>query len=102
MNVEKLSQHVKAKEVKEINLVSMEGGSYVIHALHEGSSVPVQGSKGETLHVASVEEARKLLAGVEDVDLYLVQPAIAHDEMVGLDDAAGGVSKEHIPLRSSL
>src|SRR5476651_629883 len=33
MNLETLIQHVKSGSIKEINLVSMEGGSLVIHAL---------------------------------------------------------------------
>ena len=58
-------------------------------------------SKGETLHVASIEEARKNLAGVPEVPLFLVQPAV-HEEMVGLDDSNQQPYREPIPFRSSL
>lgn len=101
MNLKKLSTHVKAGEIQEIQLVTMEGGSYVIHAVMQGTSHPVQDSHGSTLHVASVDEARKCLSGVPEVPLFLVQPAV-YDEMVGLADSDATPNREPIPFRSSL
>ncbi|WP_407316125.1 DUF6482 family protein [Pseudomonas sp. nanlin1] len=101
MNLHELAKQVKDGSVTEINLVSMEGGSYVMHALASDISTPVAESNGATLHVASVEEARKLLSGLDGVQLFLVQAAV-HDEMVGLQDDAGQAAREPIPLRSSL
>jgi hypothetical protein len=100
MNLETLIQHVKSGSIKEINLVSMEGGSLVIHALMGPVSHPVIDARGKTLHVASVDEARKLLSGLKGVDLYLVQPAV-HDEMVGLESGSIKPDRQQIPLRSS-
>ncbi|MBD8595560.1 cation transporter [Pseudomonas sp. CFBP 8758] len=101
MNIDKLSSHVNNGEVSEVNLVSMEGGSYVLHAILEGVSQPVADAKGATLHVASVEEARKVLSGVADIKLFLVQ-GNAHDEMIGNPEGGHQVMREEIPLRSSL
>ncbi|WP_426139868.1 DUF6482 family protein [Pseudomonas sp. DWP3-1-2] len=101
MDLKKLTRHVKADEIQEIQLVTVEGGSYVIHALMQGASHPVQDSHGDTLHVASVEEARKYLEGVPQVPLFLVQPAV-YDEMVGLADNDAAPNREPIPFRSSL
>ncbi|HCV75765.1 MULTISPECIES: DUF6482 family protein [Pseudomonadaceae] len=100
MNVKELNQQVKAGAVKEVNLVSMEGGSYVIHALVEGTSVPVADDKGATLHVASVEEARRILDDVKDVRLFIAQPAV-YEEMVG-QPVSQTDSREEIPLRSKV
>jgi len=100
MNVKELNQQVKAGAVTEVNLVSMEGGSYVIHALVEGTSVPVANDKGATLHVASVEEARRILDDVKDVRLFIAQPAV-YEEMVGQAVTATD-SREQIPLRSKV
>ncbi|TWI57392.1 hypothetical protein IQ22_00608 [Pseudomonas duriflava] len=99
MNVHQLTQHVKNGDVQEINLVSMEGGSYVLHALKDNASCPIVDAKGDTLHIASVEEARKFLSDVPDVQLYLVQPAV-YEEMVGQPSAPLD-SREPLPLRSS-
>ncbi len=102
MNIQDLTKHVKDKKVDELDLISMEGGSYVLHALVEGKSVPVQGSTGKPLHVASLEEARKVLSAVPDVKKLFMTQAVAHDEMVGLDSVQPESSRDEIPLRSSL
>ncbi|AKT31239.1 DUF6482 family protein [Pseudomonas syringae pv. actinidiae] len=101
LNIQDLTKHVKDKKVDELDLISMEGGSYVLHALVDGKSVPVQDSTGKPLHVASLEEARKVLSAVPDVKLFMTQ-AVAHDEMVGLDSVQPESSRHEIPLRSSL
>ncbi|KFE45325.1 MULTISPECIES: DUF6482 family protein [Pseudomonas] len=101
LKIQDLTKHVKDQAVRELDLISMEGGSYVLHAKLDGQSVPVEDSSGKTLHVASVEEARKVLSSVSDVKLFMTQ-AVAHDEMVGLDDVRAQASRQEIPLRSSL
>lgn len=101
MNIDTLTRHVKAGEIHEINLVSIEGGSYALHAIVGERSVPIDDPHGEPLHLASVEEARKVLSGVPDARLFLVQ-AVAHDEMVGQDGVTAEASRHEVPLRSSL
>jgi hypothetical protein len=101
LNIDKLTRHVKAGEIHEINLVSIEGGSYALHALLGEKSLPIEDSHGKPLHLASVEEARKVLSSVPDARLYLVQ-AVAHDEMVGQDGVKAESSRHEVPLRSSL
>ncbi|WP_054086989.1 MULTISPECIES: DUF6482 family protein [Pseudomonas syringae group] len=101
LNIQDLTKHVKDGKVRELDLFSMEGGSYVLHALVDGKSVPIEDSTGKTLHIASVEEARKVLSSVPDVKLFMAQ-AVAHDEMVGLDSVQPESSRHEILLRSSL
>lgn len=100
MKVNEVAGSVKAGQVQELRLVSVEGGSYTLHATVAGTSERVLNADGDTLHVASVDQARKLLVDVPDtVPLYLVQPAV-YDEMVGLDSGPTD-SREQIPLHSS-
>lgn len=100
MKVNEVAGSVKAGQVQELRLVSVEGGSYTLHATVGGTSERVLNADGDTLHVASVDQARKLLVDVPDtVPLYLVQPAV-YDEMVGLDSGPTD-SREQIPLHSS-
>jgi hypothetical protein len=100
MKVEEIASKAKGGAVTEINLVAMEGGSYTMHVVVNSESERVINADGETLHVASVDQARKLLVDVpEGVSLYMVQPAV-YDEMVGLDSGPTD-SREQIPLHSS-
>ncbi len=101
MELDKLSKHIKAGEIEEIDLVSVEGGSYVIHARMHGRSHAVSTPKGGVLHVASVEEARKCLASMQEVPLFIVHPVV-YDEMVGHAPDNREVSRQPIPFRSSM
>lgn len=101
MDLDKLSKHIKAGEVKEVDLISLEGGSYAIHARMDNASHAVSSSNGQPLHVASVEEARKCLSSVQEVALFLVHPVV-YDEMVGHAATDREVSRQPIALRSSL
>lgn len=100
MNLHQLAQLVASNDVQSVELVSVEGGSYVLHARRGEQLERVLNDKGDTLHVASVEEARKVLASVPEVPFFLVQPAV-HEEMVGLDHVPVGDAREPIKLRSS-
>jgi butyrate kinase len=99
MDLDKLSKHVKAGEITEINLVSVEGGSYVIHALMDGKSNAITSPGGEVLHVASVDEARKCLSATQEVQLFIVHPVV-YDEMVGQSSSTLEAPREPIPFRS--
>ncbi|MCD5975140.1 hypothetical protein ALP94_01877 [Pseudomonas savastanoi pv. glycinea] len=101
MELSKLADQVKKGEIEAVHLVTMEGGSYVMHAMKGGKSQPIIDAKGGTLHIASLEEARKNLKGVPEVPLFLVQPAV-YDEMVGLGDTDRQPNREPIPWHSSL
>ncbi|WP_342652863.1 DUF6482 family protein [Pseudomonas sp. F3-2] len=101
MDLDQLGKHIKAGEVEELDLISVEGGSYVIHARMKGTSHAISSPKGGVLHVASVEEARKCLTAVPEVPLFIVHPVV-YDEMVGHAATDRYVSREPIPFRSSL
>ncbi len=101
MDLSKLASHVKASEIDEINLVTVEGGSYVMHVLINGASQPVVDAKGKTLHIASIEEARKNLTGVPPVPLFLITQTV-YDEMVGQPDEISKPAREKLEWHSSL
>ncbi|MBD1554487.1 DUF6482 family protein [Pseudomonas typographi] len=101
MDLKALAARIKAGEVAALELTSVEGGSYVLHAELGSQLEPVLNAQRQPLHVASVEEARKVLFDVPEVPFFLVQRA-AHDEMVGQDDTHTGAAREPIKLRSSL
>lgn len=100
MKVDEIASNAKAGAVTEIKLLAMEGGSYTMHVVVNGESERVINADGDTLHVASVDQARKLLVNVpEGVNLFMVQPAV-YEEMVG-QDSGPTESREQIPLHSS-
>lgn len=101
MKLDELSKQAKAEQITELNLVSVEGGSYVLHAVIDGRSHPVHDANDQTLHVASVDEARKCLVDVPEMPFFLVQPAV-YDEMVGHAPDQNTTSREPIKFRSSL
>lgn len=101
MKLDDLSKQAKAGKIASLDLVSVEGGSYVLHAVIDGQSHPVHDGNDQTLHVASVDEARKCLEGVPEVPFFLVQPAV-YDEMVGHAPGENTASREPIKFRSSL
>lgn len=100
MDLDKLSKHVKAGEITEINLVSVEGGSYVIHGVMDGQSHAISSPDGKVLHVASVDEARKCLSSTQEVKLFIVHPVV-YDEMVGQPHSTPEAPREPIPFRSA-
>jgi hypothetical protein len=99
MDLDKLSKHVKAGDITEVNLVSIEGGSYAIHALMNGKSNAIASPDGKVLHVASVDEARKCLSSLQDVKLFIVHPVV-YDEMVGQPHTTPEAPRQPIPFRS--
>jgi len=101
MDLDQLGKHIKAGDIEELDLVSIEGGSYVIHARMQGKSHAVYTPKGDVLHVASVEEARKCLSSMQEVPLFIVHPVV-YDEMVGHQKSELQVERQPISFRSSL
>ena len=85
MNLQELSAFAHAGRVDELNLISMEGGIYLLEARLQGVSYPLNDVNGKTLHLRSVEHARDLLHALPKMPFHLVH-AVVHDEMCGLHD----------------
>ncbi|MCW0923474.1 DUF6482 family protein [Pseudomonas sp. RG1] len=75
MNLQELNAFAVAKKVDELNLISMEGGIYLLEARMHGTAYPLSDLKGNMLTLRSVEHARDLLHAFH---------TSVHDEMCGL------------------
>lgn len=85
MNLHDLSVHAHAGHIDELNLISIEGGIYVLEAHMDGRPHPLNDAGGRTLHLRSVEHARELLHELPPLPFHLVH-AVVHDEMCGMQD----------------
>ena len=87
MNLHDLLSHAHAGHIEELNLISLEGGIYVLEARMDGQSLPVKNEQGKTLHLRSVEHARDVLQEMPRLPFHLVHAEV-HDEMCGMPPAA--------------
>ncbi|MBT9267322.1 hypothetical protein KKQ10_20800 [Pseudomonas sp. MG-9] len=83
MNLQELNAFAIARKVDELNLISMEGGIYLLEARMHGAAYPLSDPKGEMLKLRSVEHARDLLHNFPVLPFNLVHTSV-HDEMCGL------------------
>jgi hypothetical protein len=58
MNLQELNAYAIAGKVDELNLISMEGGIYLLEARMHGAAFPLNDAKGGMFHLRSVEHAR--------------------------------------------
>ncbi|WRH91779.1 DUF6482 family protein [Pseudomonas fluorescens] len=101
MNLQELNAFAIARKVDELNLISMEGGIYLLEARMHGAAYPLRDPKGDMLTLRSVEHARELLHAFPVLPFNLVHTSV-HDEMCGL--GASGEESLKVPLawRSAL
>jgi len=83
MTEEELAVHLNAGSIDELNLISIEGGIYLLEARIQGDIQFLRGERGETVRLRSVEHARELLKEFNPVPFHLVH-AVVHDEMCGM------------------
>ena len=100
MNLHDLSSHAHAGRIDELNLISIEGGIYVLEARMDGRAHSLSDSHGEVLHLRSVEHARDLLHELPKVPFNLVH-AVVHDEMCGMADGTPDTVRVPISLTSA-
>ncbi|TWI54312.1 hypothetical protein IQ22_02175 [Pseudomonas duriflava] len=82
MTLSELQALARAGQIAELNLLSLEGGFYIldIHAYERRDRL--QDDSGKTWHLRSPGHARYVLRDLPEVPFYLVQHS-AYDEMVG-------------------
>ncbi|OFS72980.1 metal ABC transporter ATPase [Pseudomonas sp. HMSC08G10] len=95
MNLNTLSQRVSAGEVESLELLSLEGGFYVLRTMTGTSPVTLSDERGQAIRLRSTTELRELLANLPPVPCMLVQQVV-HDEMCGQRD--GPVAPLRMPL----
>lgn len=92
MNLKALLEDARAQRVEALDLISIEGGFYLLSASSRGGAHLLRDDMSKVVHLRSVEHARDLLSEMPAIPFYLVHSS-AYDEMCGL---AGGVRE---PLR---
>ncbi|MEJ1227011.1 hypothetical protein SAMN03159507_03126 [Pseudomonas sp. NFACC32-1] len=95
MNLNNLAERVTAGEVQELELLSLEGGFYILRALTCTGPITLSDAQGQPLRLRSTTELRQLLADMPAVPCMLVQQVV-HDEMCGLRD--GPVAPLRVPV----
>jgi hypothetical protein len=100
MNLHDLSRHAHAGHIDALNLISIEGGIYLLEAQMDGRPHPLLGDGGQTLHLRSVEHARDLLHSLPRVPFHLVH-AVVHDEMCGMQDGTQDCLRVPISMNPS-
>lgn len=99
MNLQELNAYAIAGKVDELNLISMEGGIYLLEARMHGAAYPLSDVHGQMFHVRSVEHAREVLHACPSLPFNLVHTSV-HDEMCGLGASAEESLKVPIAFRS--
>ncbi|ATR82627.1 cation transporter [Pseudomonas sp. FFUP_PS_473] len=100
MNLQQLSGFADAGRIDELNLVSLEGGIYVLQALMEGKLHPLLDEQGHNLCLRSTTHAREVLQHLPEIPCLLVQKVV-HDEMCGLGNSADAPLKLPFSIRST-
>ena len=99
MNFVELRAYAIAGKIDELNLISMEGGIYLLEARMHGAAYPLSDARGDSFHLRSVEHAREILHACPSVPFNLVHTSV-HDEMCGLGANAEESLKVPIAFRS--
>ncbi|MDY7561937.1 DUF6482 family protein [Pseudomonas sp. 10B1] len=99
MNLQELNAYAHAGRVDELNLISMEGGIYLLEARMQGMAHPLYDMSGKTMSLRSVEHAREVLRAMPAVPFNLVH-SVVHDEMCGLRNVDEQVLRVPISYRS--
>ncbi|AKV04944.1 MULTISPECIES: DUF6482 family protein [Pseudomonas] len=100
MNLQELNAYAIAGKVDELNLISMEGGIYLLEARMHGAAYPLSDARGQMFHLRSVEHAREILHACPSLPFNLVHTSV-HDEMCGLGGSAGESLKVPISFRTT-
>ncbi|UCP07460.1 MULTISPECIES: DUF6482 family protein [unclassified Pseudomonas] len=100
MNFVELRAYAIAGKVDELNLISMEGGIYLLEARMHGAAYPLSDAHGVMVHLRSVEHAREVLHNFPTLPFNLVHTSV-HDEMCGLGASAGESLKVPIAFGSA-
>lgn len=100
MSLQELISHANTGGVEELNLISIEGGIYLLEAWMQGVAHRLVDAQNKALHLRSVEHARELLQPVAPIPFNLVH-AVVHDEMCGVSDDLNQDVKIPLAFRSA-
>ncbi len=99
MKLHELIAHAQAGRVESLDLISIEGGIYLLEARMAGRIHSLRDERDKTMHLRSVEHARDLLEQAPELPFHLVH-ACAYDEMCGLSEGRREPLRLPISMRS--
>jgi len=99
MNLSDLARHANAGRIDALELISLEGGIYILDIYLQGKRHALVDERGSVCHLRSVEHARDLLRDLPELPFHLVQQS-PYDEMCGLADGVREPLRVPIGMRS--
>lgn len=99
MNLSELSDHAVAGHIDALELISLEGGIYLLDIYLQGERHSLIDDRGRVWHLRSVEHARDVLRELPELPFHLVQQS-PYDEMCGLAEGVREPLRVPIGLRS--
>ncbi len=99
MNLSDLARHANAGRIDALELISLEGGIYILDIYLQGQRHALVDERGSLCHLRSVEHARDLLRDLPELPFHLVQQS-PYDEMCGLADGVREPLRVPIGMRS--
>ena len=95
MNLQTLTEHAVNSEIRELELLSLEGGFYLVRIRLDDGLFTLFDDRAKPMHLRSITQLRDLLQTVPAFPCVLVQQCV-HDEMCGRD--TGPVEALRIPF----
>ena len=95
MNLHTLIEHAANTEIRELELLSLEGGFYLARIRLDHGQFTLLDNASKPMHLRSISHLRELLQSVPAFPCVLVQQCV-HDEMCGRD--TGPVEELRIPF----
>ena len=99
MNLQDLANHAAAGSIDALELLSLEGGIYLLDIYQQGQRHSLVNDRGDVWHLRSVEHARDLLQELPELPFHLVQQS-PYDEMCGLAEGVREPLRVPIGMRS--
>ena len=99
MKLHELIEQARGGQVERLELISIEGGIYLLDIHRHGRRHSLHDERGAVWHLRSVEHARDLLRELPELPFQLVQQS-PYDEMCGLAEGAREPLRVTIGLRS--
>lgn len=101
MNLQTLTELAVKGEVRELELLSLEGGFYLARISLGDEQKTLMNDDGKPLRIGSTTHLRDLLQRVPPFPCVLVQHCV-HDEMCGVREGPIGALRIPFSLTSSL
>ena len=95
MNLHQLDEAARAGCIEGLEVVSLEGGFYLLQARLASGLQPLRDEQGKVLHLRSATQVRELLQLMPRLPCELVQYCV-HDEMCGV--RTGPIEPLRLPL----